>query len=188
MAAKEHGVTFAGRLANYKYFNMDQSIENALSLFDNDTHSIDLVISYCEGDDLNWVKNWVKKVNFNQTYVYAACKKEPPKIAEAEIVKLAEGADSIAHHMLRKDVDFGSQTVFVDGTTMLTDDVLEMSLLRIQKESVSVDFVGLPFVSCVINACDRNIQAGVNEFYVTHEAMKRFVSVNREELQKRAAA
>jgi hypothetical protein len=34
MAAQEPNVTFVGRLANYKYFNMDQSILNALELFD----------------------------------------------------------------------------------------------------------------------------------------------------------
>ncbi len=38
MAAKERGVTFVGRLANYKYFNMDESILNALELFDRDTN------------------------------------------------------------------------------------------------------------------------------------------------------
>lgn len=37
MAEKEEGVTFVGRLANYKYFNMDDAILNALELFDNDT-------------------------------------------------------------------------------------------------------------------------------------------------------
>ena len=35
MAEKEEGFTFVGRLANYKYFNMDQSIQNALELFDS---------------------------------------------------------------------------------------------------------------------------------------------------------
>ena len=34
LAAKEVGVTFVGRLASYKYFNMDQAILNALELFD----------------------------------------------------------------------------------------------------------------------------------------------------------
>jgi UDP-galactopyranose mutase len=38
MAAKERGVTFVGRLANYKYFNMDESILNALELFDRDNN------------------------------------------------------------------------------------------------------------------------------------------------------
>jgi len=35
LAVKEPGVTFVGRLASYKYFNMDQAILNALQLFDN---------------------------------------------------------------------------------------------------------------------------------------------------------
>lgn len=34
LAAQESGVTFVGRLASYKYFNMDQAILNALELFD----------------------------------------------------------------------------------------------------------------------------------------------------------
>eukprot|EP00531_Pseudo-nitzschia_arenysensis_P004304 CAMPEP_0116116844 /NCGR_PEP_ID=MMETSP0329-20121206/1254_1 /TAXON_ID=697910 /ORGANISM="Pseudo-nitzschia arenysensis, Strain B593" /LENGTH=493 /DNA_ID=CAMNT_0003610365 /DNA_START=53 /DNA_END=1534 /DNA_ORIENTATION=- len=37
LAQKESNVTFVGRLANYKYFNMDQAILNALELFDKDT-------------------------------------------------------------------------------------------------------------------------------------------------------
>lgn len=40
MALKEPDVTFVGRLANYKYFNMDQSILNALELFDADTKTM----------------------------------------------------------------------------------------------------------------------------------------------------
>ena len=34
-AAKEDGVCFVGRLASYKYFNMDQAILNSLEMFDN---------------------------------------------------------------------------------------------------------------------------------------------------------
>lgn len=37
LAANEPNVTFVGRLANYKYFNMDQAIINALELFDKDS-------------------------------------------------------------------------------------------------------------------------------------------------------
>jgi hypothetical protein len=40
MADKEKGVTFVGRLANYKYFNMDDAILNALELFDKDTKNM----------------------------------------------------------------------------------------------------------------------------------------------------
>jgi len=35
MAEKEEGVCFVGRLASYKYFNMDQAILNALEIFDD---------------------------------------------------------------------------------------------------------------------------------------------------------
>lgn len=37
MALREPNVTFVGRLANYKYFNMDEAILNALDLFQKDT-------------------------------------------------------------------------------------------------------------------------------------------------------
>jgi len=36
LAANEDDVVFVGRLANYKYFNMDQALLNALELFDRD--------------------------------------------------------------------------------------------------------------------------------------------------------
>ena len=35
LAEAEKGVAFVGRLASYKYFNMDQAILNALEMFDN---------------------------------------------------------------------------------------------------------------------------------------------------------
>ena len=35
LAEKEEGVCFVGRLASYKYFNMDQAILNALEIYDN---------------------------------------------------------------------------------------------------------------------------------------------------------
>mmetsp|Transcript_28218 Transcript_28218/g.46786 ORF Transcript_28218/g.46786 Transcript_28218/m.46786 type:complete len:117 (-) Transcript_28218:467-817(-) len=38
LAAKEENVSFVGRLANYKYFNMDQAILNALEIFDRDNN------------------------------------------------------------------------------------------------------------------------------------------------------
>jgi UDP-galactopyranose mutase len=34
MAEKEKGVCFVGRLASYKYFNMDQAILTSLEMFD----------------------------------------------------------------------------------------------------------------------------------------------------------
>jgi len=41
MAEKEKGVSFVGRMANYKYFNMDDAILNALLLFDKDTEGME---------------------------------------------------------------------------------------------------------------------------------------------------
>ena len=35
LAEEEEGVVFVGRLASYKYFNMDQAILTALELYDN---------------------------------------------------------------------------------------------------------------------------------------------------------
>jgi len=229
MAAKEHGVTFAGRLANYKYFNMDQTIENALSLFDDDTSSLDLVVSYCEGDDLSWVLDWKDKHTFHGAYVYASCSNPTPSVDAVEIAQSftytlnlgnnnqdpllhkmmpfdeannlmkakinpirnsldRSDLDSIAHHLLRKDIDFGSQSLFVDGSTMLTFDNVQTSIKAIEMEPVFVDFVTLPFQGCQASGCARNLQAGIGkEFYVTHEAMKRYLSVNRASLEKGAS-
>ena len=39
MAESTPNVSFVGRLANYKYFNMDQAILNALEMFDKDAIS-----------------------------------------------------------------------------------------------------------------------------------------------------
>jgi hypothetical protein len=47
MADAHKDVSFVGRLANYKYFNMDQSILNALELFDSDTRNM----TYSREDD-----------------------------------------------------------------------------------------------------------------------------------------
>jgi UDP-galactopyranose mutase len=33
MSMKEENIMFVGRLANYKYFNMDEAILNALTVF-----------------------------------------------------------------------------------------------------------------------------------------------------------
>ena len=40
LAEQEEGVTFVGRLASYKYFNMDQAILNALEFFDSDIKNL----------------------------------------------------------------------------------------------------------------------------------------------------
>ena len=47
MAEKEPGVHFVGRLANYKYFNMDQAILNALEVFDTSSAEFDSQWTAC---------------------------------------------------------------------------------------------------------------------------------------------
>jgi len=234
MADMEHGVTFAGRLANYKYFNMDQTIENALSLFEKDTQSLDLIVSYCEGDDLNWIKEWHVKLKISHTYVYASC--EAPSVEADQIAKAftralnmktaiasdAQGnedskeglhdsipfekankimkdgiqpvvdhgsADSITLHFLRKDIEFGSQSVFVQGNTKMTAEIVQNSVKEIEEWTVFIDFAKLPFKGCETSKCDRNFNLEVgSDFYVTQEAIKRYLSVNLEELRRRGAA
>ena len=40
MSQKEKDVKFVGRLASYKYFNMDQAILNALEFFDSEISTL----------------------------------------------------------------------------------------------------------------------------------------------------
>jgi UDP-galactopyranose mutase len=35
LAERESGVVFVGRLASYKYFNMDEAVKNALEVYDD---------------------------------------------------------------------------------------------------------------------------------------------------------
>lgn len=69
MAARERGVTFVGRLANYKYFNMDESILNALELFDREKHKTGSPMA-----DVHIVTN---VFNNNKEWVAELCSKLP---------------------------------------------------------------------------------------------------------------
>jgi len=48
LAAQEKDVYFVGRLANYKYFNMDQAIDNALAIFEQTVCDVRPGSSACE--------------------------------------------------------------------------------------------------------------------------------------------
>ena len=71
MAAQERGVSFVGRLANYKYFNMDESILNALEVFDADK---DKPCSPTSMADVHIVTN---VFNNNKEWVTELCSKMP---------------------------------------------------------------------------------------------------------------
>lgn len=178
MSDKEPGVSFVGRLANYKYFNMDQTIENALTLFDDDRVSTDLIVNYCDGD-LKFIAEWQSKNSFNHTYVYSTCGKTVKGLdsKKVNVIALAKDTDAPLAHMLRKDLTFGSQNVFVHGKTALTAAQVKTSLTKIAANKVFVDYAKLPFESCETSSCSRNLYPET-EFMATHEAIKRYVSVN----------
>lgn len=178
MSDKEPGVSFVGRLANYKYFNMDQTIENALTLFDDDRVSTDLIVNYCDGD-LKFIAEWQSKNSFNHTYVYSTCGKTVKGLdsKKVNVIALAKDTDASLAHMLRKDLTFGSQNVFVHGKTALTAAQVKTSLTKIAANKVFVDYAKLPFESCETSSCSRNLYPET-EFMATHEAIKRYVSVN----------
>jgi UDP-galactopyranose mutase len=175
MSDAENDVTFVGRLANYKYFNMDQTIENALTLFDQDTGSLDLVVNHCEGD-LAWVTQWQSQIQLNMTYVYSSCGNEVKLNGKGIQVKILEkGADAWTTHMGRKDLTFASQNVFVESKTQISADDVRSSLKSLADQKVFVDFARLPFQNCESSGCQRNL-VPEKEFFATHEAIKRYVA------------
>jgi UDP-galactopyranose mutase len=178
MSDKEPGVSFVGRLANYKYFNMDQTIENALALFDKDSKSADLIVNYCNSGDIKKILPKLQsKQKFNNTYLYSSCGKDI-KIDDKKVrtMTLPKGSDGFLTHMERKDITFSSHNVFVQAGAELDGEEISTSLKKIRSNKVFVDFAKLPFVSCEESACARNMAYNpVGNFVVTKEGIKRFI-------------
>lgn len=173
MADKEVGVSFVGRLANYKYFNMDQTIENALTLFEDSVGTTDLVVNYCDSGDLSQIGELSK--SFNQTYIYATCGAATAGITESSTLHmktLTKGADAWVEHFGRKDITFGSQNAFVQATSTTLPTILS-SLEKIAAEPVFVDYAPLPYADK--KSSSRNLTPGP-EFYASQEAIQRFVN------------
>jgi len=170
MASKETDVTFVGRLANYKYFNMDQTIENALSLFDEDTSSLDLIVEIrdCEASR-DWIKYWIDEVHFNHTYVYSKCGIDLPLYND----------NAFTTHTLRVDIAVASSNVFVQGPPSLsTPQALSVSLNAIKSQPSFCDVARLPFDG----ECSRNVKGDNTdgrEFFITREAIKRYLFAKR---------
>jgi UDP-galactopyranose mutase len=173
MADKEVGVSFVGRLANYKYFNMDQTIENALTLFEDDTGTTDLVMNYCKGDLEAILKDWTFGKLFNNTYVYSTCgTKGSSSVTNVEVVNLKKGDDAWMHHFGRTDITFGAQNVFIQGGgSSLSVASVKESLGKIGKEQTFVDYAKLPFTTSA--AAARNLYPE-SEFFASQEAIKRY--------------
>eukprot|EP00542_Grammatophora_oceanica_P018017 CAMPEP_0194047776 /NCGR_PEP_ID=MMETSP0009_2-20130614/25484_1 /TAXON_ID=210454 /ORGANISM="Grammatophora oceanica, Strain CCMP 410" /LENGTH=617 /DNA_ID=CAMNT_0038693485 /DNA_START=102 /DNA_END=1955 /DNA_ORIENTATION=+ len=184
MAEEEVSVSFVGRLANYKYFNMDQTIENALALFDKDTGTLDVVVEHtCDGS-IHKVTDVVNSISPNNTYVYDTCDEEgQPDVPEGVIYeKLAGGKKAVEYHLQRKDVNWASQNLFLMDAPSSNVSVAEAetALDEISRQKEFVDFATLPFLGCQTSQCSRdfNIESGI-EFYVTREAIQRYALTSK---------
>jgi len=178
MCDKEPGVSFVGRLANYKYFNMDQTIENALALFDEDSASVDLIVNYCNrGDVRKLVAELKSTLEFNNTFVYSTCGKNVQVDGKnVDVQILPHAADGFIHHIERRDLSFASRNVFVQATSSVSGADVKSSLAKIGANQVFIDFATLPFANCQVSGCARNIAySPESDFIATHEAMKRHV-------------
>jgi len=162
MADGHKNVSFVGRLANYKYFNMDESILNALELFDRDTGAVvpaprastDLIIAHCR-EDLSWVPRWIERLNPSHVYIYTKCGAPVPRdSAVVRVERLAnkgrEG-QSWLHHLLRTDIVFADQSVFVQASPEVT---LGAVVLRLKsRDNRFIDFGTLPPATYVFPGC-----------------------------------
>ena len=128
MAEQEHGIHFVGRLANYKYFNMDETIKNALDIFDQTRpDTLELVVSHCK-ESLEWVALWVQQLRICRVYVYNKCGTSVVLRISANVNVIAlpnvgrEG-HSWLHHILRTKKSFSGRSIFVQGKpeVLLTD-------------------------------------------------------------------
>lgn len=152
MADKEAGVSFVGRLANYKYFNMDQSIENALSLFDKETLNTDLIVHYCD-QDTSWLKEWQTAKQFSKIFMYHTCGKSPNvdekqlnvTVAIAELPKVDANNNGAVwiYHMTRKDIQLAGQNIFVQGRPKTTLEQLLDIMEGIRHSPTPVQFADL---------------------------------------------
>ena len=183
MAQQENDVTFVGRLANYKYFNMDQTIENALQLFDDDVATLHVIVyqKHCR-EDISWLKSWKDVLPISHAYVYTECannnndRAEP--IVDVEIVPVngKHGNQWWQQHIRRTDIQFASQNMFVGAHLPMLD--AKDSYTRLMSESSRgkfSDYAVLPFKDCRASKCSRTISGKDQQFYVSHEAIKRFL-------------
>ena len=180
MANQEHDVTFVGRLANYKYFNMDQTIENALELFDENVNTYHVVVGQCAGDkdaDLSWLNEWKKAFAIHHIYVYHTLpSKSLSNIpSDTSIVKASDSKKPAwKQHLARTDIEFASQTIFVDCDSSLK--AIKKSLHAITTgQPTFVDYATLPYVECKTSKCGRAITGKDRQFFATHEAIKRYL-------------
>lgn len=89
ISASSKKTVFVGRLANYKYFNMDDSIKNSLQVFWNETRRVHVVIAKFK-ESLHWVRDlcaMLKRVRV-AWFVYLKNPAEDTLEVEQDVLKL----------------------------------------------------------------------------------------------------
>lgn len=121
LAEQETDVTFVGRLANYKYFNMDETVKNALEIFAAWSEAVErvhLIVAHCR-EDLSWIEAWVRALRVDRVFVYSKCRVpvgfQGPRVDVVRLPNTGREGHSWLYHMLREDVAFARQNIFVQG-------------------------------------------------------------------------
>ena len=170
LALQEPGVTFVGRLANYKYFNMDETVKNALEIFaqwsrTNRRDRVHLVVSHCH-EGLGWVPAWVEALRVDRVFIYSKCK-APVAIGTREHVDVTRLANtgreghSWLHHMLRRDVAFARQNVFVQGQHEVTLRRVLEALQEGQRPFIDFQDTRVWQGSCFFPVCSVDLNAAL---------------------------
>jgi hypothetical protein len=110
---------------------LQTTTRQSLSWHESETSTVDLIICRCE-EDFQWIAEWQNLLHFRHIYVYNKCGQQPNQsIIEPSTIKVItewihlpntgrEGAAWI-HHMLRLDIDFAYQNIFVQGEPETTE-------------------------------------------------------------------
>lgn len=144
MADAEAGVSFVGRLANYKYFDMDTTILNALELFDREhaTRQLDLIITQCR-DDLTWLAHWIDRLNPGRVFVYQKCNGtldlRDPRIRVVKLPNRGREGHSWLYHLLTT-TDFARENLFLQGSVQVPLATVQARLRQSPRSRDRVDF------------------------------------------------
>ena len=103
--------------------------------------STDLVIAHCT-EDTSWIPSWIEKLNLSHVYIYTKCGAPVPRdsavVRVTPLINKGREGQSWLHHLLRTDIVFADQSVFVQGSPEVT---LNAVLLRLKsRDNRFIDF------------------------------------------------
>lgn len=144
MASMEAGVSFVGRLANYKYFDMDTTILNALQLFDHEhkKHYLDIIINQCR-EDLSWLATWIDRLNPSRVFVYQKCNGtlhvHDTRIRVVSLPNRGREGHTWLYHLLTV-TDFARENLFLQGRVEVSISTVLTRLRQSPQSRERVDF------------------------------------------------